>query len=91
MLGVPTFGREEDAADQISAYIMLHLGKAEVRRLRTRPSSKPQPRRPSNRRPSSEKGVRQKLAARANETGAGSARLDAACAAAMMLLRLVGR
>jgi hypothetical protein len=26
-------GREEDAADQVSAYIMLHLGKIEARRL----------------------------------------------------------
>ena len=26
-------GREEDAADQVSAYMMLHLGKAEARRL----------------------------------------------------------
>jgi hypothetical protein len=33
MLRVPVFGREEDAADQVSAYIMLHLGKAEARRL----------------------------------------------------------
>ena len=33
MLRVPTFGREEDAADQVSAYIMLQLGKAEARRL----------------------------------------------------------
>ena len=33
MLRVPVLGREEDAADQISAYIMLHLGKAEARRL----------------------------------------------------------
>ena len=33
MLRLPTFGREEDAADQVSAYIMLHLGKAEARRL----------------------------------------------------------
>jgi hypothetical protein len=33
MLGVPVLGREEDAADQVSAYIMLHLGKAEARRL----------------------------------------------------------
>jgi hypothetical protein len=33
MLRVPTFGREEDAADQVSAYIMLRLGKAEARRL----------------------------------------------------------
>src|SRR4029450_1816383 len=33
MLRVPTFGREEDAADQGSAYIMLQLGKAEARRL----------------------------------------------------------
>jgi Putative metallopeptidase len=33
MLKVPVFGHEEDAADQVSAYIMLHLGKAEARRL----------------------------------------------------------
>lgn len=33
MLRVPVLGREEDAADQVSAYIMLHLGKAEARRL----------------------------------------------------------
>ena len=33
MLRVPSFGREEDVADQLSAYIMLHLGKAEARRL----------------------------------------------------------
>jgi hypothetical protein len=33
MLQVPVLGREEDAADQVSAYIMLHLGKAEARRL----------------------------------------------------------
>jgi len=33
MLRVPVFGREEDAADQVSAYLMLHLGKVEVRRL----------------------------------------------------------
>jgi Putative metallopeptidase len=35
MLRVPVLGREEDAADQIAAYIMLHLGKAEARRLIT--------------------------------------------------------
>jgi len=33
MLRVPVLGREEHAADQVSAYIMLHLGKAESRRL----------------------------------------------------------
>jgi hypothetical protein len=33
LLDVPLFGREEDAADQVSAYIMLHFGKAEARRL----------------------------------------------------------
>jgi Putative metallopeptidase len=33
MLQVPVLGREEDAADQVSAYIMLHLGKVEARRL----------------------------------------------------------
>jgi hypothetical protein len=35
MLRVPVLGREEDAADQVSAYIILHLGKAEARRLIT--------------------------------------------------------
>jgi hypothetical protein len=35
MLRVPVLGREEDAADQVAAYIMLHLGKAEARRLIT--------------------------------------------------------
>jgi len=35
MLRVPLLGREEDAADQVSAYIMLRLGKAEARRLIT--------------------------------------------------------
>jgi hypothetical protein len=30
---VPLFGREEDAADQFSAYIMLRMGKEEARRL----------------------------------------------------------
>jgi hypothetical protein len=33
MLKVPIFGREEDAADQVAAYIYLHLGKDEARRL----------------------------------------------------------
>ena len=33
LLDVPVFGREEDAADQVSAYIMLHFGKADARRL----------------------------------------------------------
>jgi putative metallopeptidase DUF4344 len=33
MLQLPVLGREEDAADQVSAYIMLQLGKVEVRRL----------------------------------------------------------
>lgn len=33
MLNLPVLGREEDAADQVSAYIMLHLGKADARRL----------------------------------------------------------
>jgi hypothetical protein len=33
MLKIPVFGREEDAADQVSAYLMLHLGKVEARRL----------------------------------------------------------
>ena len=31
--GIPVLGREEDAADQVSAYIYLHLGKEEARRL----------------------------------------------------------
>jgi hypothetical protein len=33
LLDVPLFGREEDAADQFSAMIMLHFSKAEARRL----------------------------------------------------------
>ena len=33
MLDLPVLGREEDAADQVAAYIYLHLGKAEARRL----------------------------------------------------------
>jgi hypothetical protein len=33
MLKVPVLGREEDAADQVSAYLMLQFGKAEARRL----------------------------------------------------------
>jgi hypothetical protein len=33
LLDVPVFGREEDAADQFSAYIMLNMGKEEARRL----------------------------------------------------------
>jgi len=33
MLHIPTFGREEDAADQVAAYIILQLGKEEARRL----------------------------------------------------------
>jgi hypothetical protein len=33
ILGVPLFGREEDAADQFSAYIMLQMGKQDARRL----------------------------------------------------------
>jgi hypothetical protein len=33
LFDVPLFGREEDAADQFSAYIMLHFGKAEARCL----------------------------------------------------------
>jgi putative metallopeptidase DUF4344 len=33
MLQVPVFGREEDAADQFSAYLMLNFGYAEARRL----------------------------------------------------------
>jgi hypothetical protein len=33
LLKIPIFGREEDAADQFSAYVMLMAGKDEVRRL----------------------------------------------------------
>lgn len=33
MLKIPVFGREEDAADQVAAYITLQLGKEEARRL----------------------------------------------------------
>jgi hypothetical protein len=33
MLQIPVLGREEDAADQFAAYIMLRLGKAEARRM----------------------------------------------------------
>ncbi len=33
MLNLPVLGREEDAADQVAAYIYLQLGKAEARRL----------------------------------------------------------
>jgi hypothetical protein len=33
MLRIPVFGREEDAADQFSAYIALQFGKADARRL----------------------------------------------------------
>ena len=33
MLQIPVLGREEDAADQFSAYIMLRLGKDEARRM----------------------------------------------------------
>ena len=33
MLRLPVLGREEDAADQVSAYIMLQFGKVEARRL----------------------------------------------------------
>ena len=32
-LDIPVLGREEDAADQVAAYIYLQLGKAEARRL----------------------------------------------------------
>jgi hypothetical protein len=32
MLKLPVLGREEDAADQVAAYIALHLGKTEARR-----------------------------------------------------------
>jgi hypothetical protein len=33
MLQVPIFGREEDAADQFSAYILLHFAPADAQRL----------------------------------------------------------
>jgi len=33
LLKIPVFGREEDAADLLSAYIMLQLGNSEARRL----------------------------------------------------------
>ena len=33
MLELPVFGREEDAADQVAAYILLQLGKHEARRM----------------------------------------------------------
>jgi hypothetical protein len=33
LLKIPVFGREEDAADLLSAYIMLQFGKSEARRL----------------------------------------------------------
>jgi hypothetical protein len=33
LLEIPVLGREEDAADQISAYLMLQFGQAEARRL----------------------------------------------------------
>ena len=33
MLNIPLLGREEDAADQVAAYIYLHLGPEESRRL----------------------------------------------------------
>jgi hypothetical protein len=33
MLQIPVLGREEDAADQFSAYVMLRLGKEEARRM----------------------------------------------------------
>jgi|SoiMethySBSTD1v2_1073268.scaffolds.fasta_scaffold08026_2 Putative metallopeptidase len=33
MLDIPSFGRNEDVADQFSTYIMLHFGKNEARRL----------------------------------------------------------
>jgi Putative metallopeptidase len=35
LLEVPVLGREEDAADQFSAYLMLHFGPEEARRLIT--------------------------------------------------------
>lgn len=31
MLGVPILGREEDAADQVAALVLLHLGRADAR------------------------------------------------------------
>jgi hypothetical protein len=33
MLELPVFGREEDAADQLAAYILLQFGESEARRL----------------------------------------------------------
>jgi len=33
LLKIPVFGREEDAADQFSSYIMLHFGKEDAYRL----------------------------------------------------------
>jgi len=33
LLGIPSFGRSEDVADQFSTYLMLHFGKSEARRL----------------------------------------------------------
>jgi hypothetical protein len=33
LLKIPVFGREEDAADQFSSYIMLHFGKVDAHRL----------------------------------------------------------
>jgi hypothetical protein len=33
MLGIPLFGREEDAADQFSAYLMLQFAKEDARKL----------------------------------------------------------
>jgi len=33
LLELPVFGREEDAADQVAAYILLQLGESEARRL----------------------------------------------------------
>ena len=35
LLEIPVFGRQEDAADQFSAYIMLQFGRADARRLIT--------------------------------------------------------
>jgi len=35
MLNLPVFGREEDAADQVAAYILLQFGESEARRLIT--------------------------------------------------------
>ena len=44
LFDVPLFGREEDAADQVSAYIMLYFGKDEARRLICGPPTAIKPR-----------------------------------------------